>query len=30
MLRATQEMLGVEPLLGAAAPAADMRTPFNL
>ncbi len=30
MLRATQEMLGVEPLLGAAATAADMRTPFNL
>ncbi len=30
MLRATQEMLGVQPLLGAAAAAADMRTPFNL
>jgi hypothetical protein len=30
MLRATQEMLGVTPLLGAAASAADMRTPFNL
>lgn len=30
MLRATQEMLGVQPLLGAAAGAADMRTPFNL
>jgi hypothetical protein len=30
MLRATQEMLGVEPLLGAAATAADLRTPFNL
>ncbi len=30
MLRATQEMLGVTPLLGAAAGAADMRTPFNL
>jgi phosphatidylinositol-3-phosphatase len=30
MLRATQEMLGLEPLLGAAATAADMRTPFNL
>jgi hypothetical protein len=30
MLRATQEMLGVEPLLGAAATAPDMRTPFNL
>ena len=30
MLRATQEMLGVTPLLGAAATAADMRTPFNL
>jgi hypothetical protein len=30
MLRATQEMLGVTPLLGAAATAADLRTPFNL
>ena len=30
MLRATQEMLGVEPLLGAAATAPDLRTPFNL
>ena len=30
MLRATQEMLGITPLLGAAATAADMRTPFNL
>jgi phosphatidylinositol-3-phosphatase len=30
MLRATQEMLGVEPLLGHAATAADMRAPFNL
>jgi hypothetical protein len=30
MLRATQEMLGLTPLLGAAATAADMRTPFNL
>jgi hypothetical protein len=30
MLRATQEMLGLEPLLGAATTAADMRTPFNL
>jgi phosphatidylinositol-3-phosphatase len=30
MLRATQEMLGLTPLLGAAASAADMRTPFNL
>jgi hypothetical protein len=30
MLRATQEMLGLEPLLGAAASAADMRAPFNL
>jgi phosphatidylinositol-3-phosphatase len=30
MLRATQEMLGVSPLLGAAATAADLRTPFNL
>ena len=30
MLRATQEMLGLEPLLGAADTAADMRTPFNL
>jgi hypothetical protein len=30
MLRATQEMLGVQPLLGEAAGAADMRTPFNL
>jgi hypothetical protein len=30
MLRATQEMLGVGPLLGGAATAADMRTPFNL
>ncbi len=30
MLRATQEMLGVEPLLGAAAEAADLRTPFGL
>jgi hypothetical protein len=30
MLRATQEMLSVTPLLGSAATAADMRTPFNL
>jgi len=30
MLRATQEMLGLEPLLGAAATAVDMRAPFNL
>jgi hypothetical protein len=30
MLRATLEMLGVGPLLGNAATAADMRTPFNL
>jgi len=30
MLRATQEMLGVTPLLGGAATAADLRTPFNL
>jgi hypothetical protein len=30
MLRATQEMLGVTPLLGSAAGAADLRTPFNL
>jgi phosphatidylinositol-3-phosphatase len=30
MLRATQEMLGLEPLLGYAATAADMRAPFNL
>jgi hypothetical protein len=30
MLRATQEMLGLAPLLGAAAGAADMRTPFSL
>jgi hypothetical protein len=30
MLRATQEMLNVTPLLGSAATAADMRTPFNL
>ena len=30
MLRATQEMLGVTPLLGAAATAADLRTPFNI
>ena len=30
LLRATQEMLGVTPLLGNAATAADMRTPFNL
>ncbi|MGH2882796.1 MAG: alkaline phosphatase family protein, partial [Solirubrobacteraceae bacterium] len=30
MLRATQEMLGVEPLLGAAAGAADLRTAFGL
>jgi phosphatidylinositol-3-phosphatase len=30
MLRATQEMLGLTPLLGAAAGAADLRTPFNL
>jgi hypothetical protein len=30
MLRATQEMLGLSPLLGSAAGAADMRTPFNL
>ena len=30
MLRATQEMLGVTPLLGNAATAADMRAPFNL
>jgi phosphatidylinositol-3-phosphatase len=30
MLRATQEMLGIEPLLGSAGTAADMRAPFNL
>jgi len=30
LLRATQEMLGLTPLLGNAATAADMRTPFNL
>lgn len=30
MLRATQEMLGLEPLLGAAAQAADLRTAFGL
>jgi hypothetical protein len=30
MLRATQEMLGVTPLLGSAATAADLRLPFNL
>jgi len=30
MLRATQEMLGLTPLLGSAATAADMRGPFNL
>jgi phosphatidylinositol-3-phosphatase len=30
LLRATQEMLAVEPLLGHAATAADMRAPFNL
>ena len=30
MLRATQEMLGLTPLLGAAATAADMRAPFSL
>jgi hypothetical protein len=30
LLRATQEMLGVTPLLGNAATAADMRTPFHL
>jgi hypothetical protein len=30
LLRATQEMLGVTPLLGNAATAAVMRTPFNL
>jgi phosphatidylinositol-3-phosphatase len=30
MLRATQEMLGLTPLLGAAAGAADLRAPFNL
>jgi hypothetical protein len=30
LLRATQEMLGVTPLLGNAATAADMRTPFDL
>lgn len=30
MLRATQEMLGITPLLGAAATAADLRTPFHL
>ena len=30
MLRATQEMLGVTPLLGSAATAADLRAPFNL
>jgi phosphatidylinositol-3-phosphatase len=29
-LRATQQMLNVEPLLGNAATAADMRAPFNL
>jgi hypothetical protein len=30
MLRATREMLGLEPLLGAASTAADLRGPFNL
>jgi phosphatidylinositol-3-phosphatase len=30
LLRATLQMLGVTPLLGNAASAADMRTPFNL
>jgi hypothetical protein len=30
MLRATQETLGLESLLGYAATAADMRAPFNL
>jgi hypothetical protein len=30
LLRATQEMLDLTPLLGNAATAADMRTPFNL
>ena len=30
LLRATQEMLDVTPLLGNAATAADMRAPFNL
>jgi hypothetical protein len=30
LLRATQEMLGVTPLLGSAATAADLRTAFNL
>jgi phosphatidylinositol-3-phosphatase len=30
LLRATQEMLGLTPLLGAAASAADLRTPFNV
>jgi hypothetical protein len=30
MLRATQEMLGLEPLLGGARTAADMRAPCNL
>jgi phosphatidylinositol-3-phosphatase len=30
MLRATQEMLGLTPLLGGAAGAADLRTPFSL
>jgi hypothetical protein len=30
LLRATQEMLGLTPLLGNAGTAADMRTPFNL
>jgi phosphatidylinositol-3-phosphatase len=30
MLRAAQEMLALEPLLGDAATAADMRAPFNL
>lgn len=30
MLRATQEMLGLTPLLGNAAAAADMREPFNV
>ena len=30
MLRATQEMLGLVPLLGGAATAADVRAPFNV